>query len=121
MAKILLVDDDLQMSGMVEDWLIYEKHSVDVVHTGFEGWQKASANQYDLLILDWDLPDLNGIDILKRFRSSGGKAHVLVLTGHTDVSDKELGLDAGADDYLTKPFHMKELSARIRAMLRRTE
>ncbi len=121
MAKILYVDDDLQLSGMVEDWLLYEKHNLEVVHTGLEGWQKAKANQYDMLILDWDLPDLNGIDILKRFRSSGGKTPVLMLTGHTDVNDKEMGLDSGADDYLTKPFHMKELSARIRAILRRTE
>ncbi len=122
MAKILYVDDDLQLSSAVEDWLAYEKHSLEVVHTGFEGWQKSrSDNQYDLLILDWDLPDINGIDILKRYRASGGKAPVLMLTGHTDVNDKELGLDSGADDYLTKPFHMKELSARIRALLRRME
>ncbi len=121
MAKILFVDDDPQLATMVEDWLAYEKHDVDGVRSGFEGWEKARANKYDLLILDWDLPDLNGIDLLKRFRSSGGTTPVLMLTGHTNINDKEQGLDAGADDYLTKPFHMKELSARIRALLRRSE
>lgn len=121
MAKILLVDDDLQMANMVEDWLAFEGHSIDAVNSGLLGWEKLRGGKYDLLILDWDLPDLNGIDILKRYRASGGESPVLMLTGHTNVSDKELGLDAGADDYLTKPFHMKELTARLKALMRRAE
>lgn len=121
MARILYVDDDVQMSSNVSDWLSYENHSIEIAHTGFEGWEKARSCRHELLILDWDLPDLNGIDILKRFRAAGGTAPVLMLTGHTDVDDRERGLDSGADDYLIKPFHMKELSARIRALLRRAE
>src|SRR5262249_34277288 len=71
------------------------------------------------LILDWQLPGMAGIDICKEFRSQGGMTPVLMLTGKSAISDKETGLDAGADDYLTKPFHMKELSARVRALFRR--
>lgn len=121
MANILFVDNDLNLARTICDWLLFENHTVDMVHTGFEGWQKANSNKYDLLILDWDLPDLNGIDILQRLRASGNEARVLMLTGRNDVNDKELGFESGADDYLTKPFHIKELSARIRAILRRAE
>src|SRR5262249_34121499 len=83
------------------------------------GWELAKTKTYDLLILDWDIPDLNGINILKRFRDAGGRAPVIMLTGHASASDKELGLDTGADDYLTKPFDVTELAARVRALLRR--
>ena len=76
---------------------------------------------YDLLILDWQMPLMSGVELLQRFRSSGGSTPVIMLTGKETLEDKEHGLDAGADDYLTKPFHLKELSARIRALLRRPE
>lgn len=118
MAKVLLVDDDTVLAGMIEDWLIHEKNSVEVVHRGFDAWARLSEDHFDLVILDWDLPDLNGIDLLKRFRDGGGRTPIIMLTGHTTVDDKEKGLDYGANDYLTKPFHMKELSARMRAVLR---
>lgn len=120
MAKILVVDDHVQISEMVGDWLTTENHAATVVHTGFEGWKLIQSNEFDLAILDWDLPDLNGIDILKKFREAGGTTPVIMLTGHKSVEDKELGLDVGADDYVTKPFHMKELCSRIRAVLRRS-
>jgi CheY-like chemotaxis protein len=118
MPKILVIDDDRELAGMVEDWLLYEKHDVHVVHTGFEGWKELQAGDFDLALCDWDLPDLNGIDIVKRVRASGGSTPIIMLTGHTSIEDKEQGLDSGANDYLTKPFHMKELSARVRAVLR---
>lgn len=118
MAKILYVDDDLDLAEMVIDWLVFEKHDVTAVHVGFDGWKKIQTNEYDLAILDWELPDLHGIEILKRFRAGGGTTPVLMLTSRNSVDDKEAGLDSGANDYLTKPFHMKELSARIRAVLR---
>jgi CheY-like chemotaxis protein len=118
MAKILVIDDDTVLSGMVEDWLTYEKHAVDLVHLGFEGWKKITTGDYDLVVCDWDMPDLNGIDLVKRFRDGGGTTPIIMLTGHTSIDDKEQGLDSGANDYLTKPFHMKELSARIRSILR---
>ncbi len=121
MAKFLLVDDDITLAETIAEVLEGEEHSVELVHTGAEGWEQAKSNQYDVLILDWDLPDLNGINILNRFRKAGFKAPVIMLTGHASVSDKELGLDSGADDYLTKPFSFTELLARIRAVLRRAE
>ncbi|HEY9871098.1 MAG TPA: protein kinase [Candidatus Obscuribacterales bacterium] len=120
MAKVLVVDDDVELAGMVEDWLMYEQHNVTVVHTGFEGWSQIQTNEYELAILDWDLPDLNGIDILKRHRAAGGTTPIIMLTGHGTIDDKAEGLDSGANDYVTKPFHMKELSARVRAVLRVT-
>jgi CheY-like chemotaxis protein len=121
MAKILLVDDDRELANTLQQWLTHENHSVEAAHCGMEGWQKLSGSEYDLLILDWDLPDVNGIDVLKRLRKNGGNTCVLMLTGHTAVNDKAAGLDAGADDYLTKPFHMTELTARVRALLRRLD
>jgi DNA-binding response OmpR family regulator len=75
--------------------------------------------KYDLVVLDWGLPNRNGVDVLREFRSAGGVTPVLLLTGKGKIAEKEEGLDAGADDYLTKPFDIKELSARIRALLRR--
>jgi serine/threonine-protein kinase len=121
MANILYVDDDVELAKTVGNLLKFEKHAVDMVHTGLEGREKACTNEYDLLILDWDLPDINGINILRRFREAGGRAPVMMLTGHGSASDKELGLDTGADDYVTKPFDMIELAARVRALLRRAQ
>src|SRR5205807_1214846 len=75
--------------------------------------------KHDLLILDWELPGCTGLEICRQFRNMGGKTPVLMLTARSDLDDKVSGLEAGADDYLTKPFHPKELSARIKALLRR--
>lgn len=118
MAKILIIDDDVELSGLVEFGLTNEKHEVKKVHLGFEGWKEIQTGQYELVVLDWDLPDFNGIDLLKKYRDEGGQLPVILLTGHTSVDDKERGLDSGANDYLTKPFHLKELTARIRNLLR---
>src|SRR5437899_1795154 len=93
MASILLVDDDVESAEITLDCLLFEKHSVEVAHSGREGLHLAQTKTYDLLILDWDIPDLNGISILKRFRDGGGRAPVILLTGHSSGSDKELGLD----------------------------
>jgi DNA-binding response OmpR family regulator len=90
-----------------------------MVHTGGEGRDRLLYYEYDLVILDWELPQLSGVEILKEMRSRGGSIPVLMLTGRSALNEKELGLDSGADDYLTKPFAMKELLARIRALLRR--
>ena len=120
MAKILLVEDDLEMCEVVSDWLTDEHYTVDVVNTGTDAVERLRFDKYDVLIFDWQLPDLTGIEVCKRFRSKGGKTPVLMLTGKSEIVDKETGLDAGADDYLTKPFHPRELSARVRALLRRS-
>lgn len=119
MAKILLVEDDQQLSDMVRTALLFEHHVIDALANGAEGFSHLSMNPYDLVILDWGLPDMTGIDICRKFRARGGLTPILMLTGKDTVTDKESGLDAGADDYLTKPFHMKELMARVRALLRR--
>lgn len=119
MSKILLVEDELDLSNQIRDWLAREHYMVETVANGEIGYHQLRVSKYDLVILDWQLPGLSGIDICKKYRSSGGKSPVLMLTARSSIDDREAGLDAGADDYLCKPFHMKELSARVRALLRR--
>jgi DNA-binding response OmpR family regulator len=119
MAKILLVEDDTDLSGRVQEWLSFEQHAVEAVFDGLEAGQRLRIYSYEVVILDWDLPKCTGIEVCKEFRSRGGSTPILMLTGKGSINEKETGLDAGADDYLTKPFHLKELSARIRALLRR--
>lgn len=119
MAKILIVEDNEDLANTVRTFLMFEHHTVEHIVDGQEASDHLRTFQYELVILDWSLPNLSGIDILKRFRSLGGTTPVLMLTGHDTISEKEAGLDSGADDYLTKPFHMKELGARVRALLRR--
>lgn len=118
MAKVLVIDDDVPLSRMIQDWLSNEQHFVQMVHSGLEGWQHMKNGQFDLIILDWDLPDIHGIDIIKRFRASGGVTPIILLATNNSVEDKETGLDSGANDYLTKPFQVKELSVRIRTLFR---
>ena len=115
----MLADDDTVLAENVADWLKSADHHVDVTYSVAETAAMLDTYEYDLLILDWEFPDGSGIDIVGNFRRKGGLTPVLLLTGKSTVQDKEKGLDAGADDYLTKPFHMGELGARIRALLRR--
>lgn len=119
MAKILIVEDDMDIAEMIEDCLEREHHQVEKVHTGSDGLDRLKCYVYDVVILDINLPNMTGLEVLKEFRGKGGSTPVLMLTGKNTVGDKELGLDTGADDYLTKPFDARELSARIRALLRR--
>jgi DNA-binding response OmpR family regulator len=119
MAKILLIEDDSVLASTVCDWLTAERHNVDRAGDGADGLEKLRFYKYDLVILDWMLEHLSGIEILQEMRRLSIFTPVLMLTGRDSLNDKETGLDAGADDYLTKPFHMKELSARLRALLRR--
>ncbi|HEY9871647.1 MAG TPA: response regulator transcription factor [Candidatus Obscuribacterales bacterium] len=121
MAKILLIEDDPALGRMVKDWLTFEHHLVELSADGGEGWDRLQVYEYDLLIIDWDLPEKSGLEICREFRAQGGTTPILMLTGKRSISDKESGFDAGADDYLTKPFHTKELSARVRALIRRSE
>lgn len=120
MARILVVEDEVTLARVVEDWLLGEQHTVEVVHDGPMAVQKLSGNIYDVIILDWQLPGLSGLEVCKQYRSNGGSAAIIMLTGKREIIDKEQGLDSGADDYLTKPFQMRELSARLRALLRRS-
>jgi signal transduction histidine kinase len=121
MARILLVDDDVDHLGVMAACLTQDAHTVDAAVGGLEGWERIQNNEYDLIILDWDMPDLAGIEVLKRYAAVGGTAPILMLTGRAEIDDKAEGLDSGAADYLTKPFHVKELMARVRAILRTAE
>lgn len=119
MQKILIIEDDEGMSATMQDWLRMENYNVEAVVDGNEGLHRLKVYDYDVIIMDWGLPGLSGVDICKQFRNRGGTTPILMLTGKTAVAEKTQGLDSGADDYLTKPFHLDELGARIRALLRR--
>jgi DNA-binding response OmpR family regulator len=119
MAKIFLADDDEFEADKLRKWLVHERYTVDVTHNGNDAIAYLLANEYDCVILDWMMPGKDGLTLLKEYRNSHGSAPVLMLTGRSTLSDKEAGLDSGADDYLTKPFELRELSARLRALLRR--
>lgn len=119
MAKILLVEDDLDLGDRIVQWLKHEHHTVELIADGQQASDYLAQLKYDLVVLDWGLPNRTGVDVLREFRKAGGVTPVLLLTGKGKIAEKEEGLDAGADDYLTKPFDIKELSARIRALLRR--
>jgi DNA-binding response OmpR family regulator len=119
MAKVLVVEDNRELASMINDWLVFEHYEVEFAYTGSDGMEMLQHYLYDAIILDWELPNKSGIEICRDFRSSGKMTPILMLTGKSEIDDKEMGLDAGADDYLTKPFHMKELGARLRAIIRR--
>jgi OmpR-family two-component system manganese-sensing response regulator len=116
---ILLVDDEPELTGPLSRILKREGYTVDVAYDGEEGSRLASAQTYHLLILDWMLPQKTGLEICQQLRSRGDNTPVLFLTAKDTIDDRVEGLDAGADDYLVKPFELRELLARVRALLRR--
>lgn len=117
--RILLVDDEVEMANPLSQLLQREGYEVDVAYDGDRGSQLAAQTRYDLLILDWMLPQRSGLEICQQLRSQGDTTPVLFLTAKDTVDDRVQGLDAGADDYLIKPFELRELLARVRALLRR--
>ncbi|MBS2003026.1 MAG: response regulator transcription factor [Candidatus Obscuribacterales bacterium] len=119
MAKILFVDDDVELTATVTHSLRMEKHNVEIAHDGADGLELMLLSSYDLIILDWMLPGLSGIEACRTYRDKGGKTPIIMLTGRGNEQDKVQGLVTGADDYLVKPFSMRELIARIGALLRR--
>lgn len=119
-TSILLVDDEAELTEPLQRVLTREGYRVDVVHEGLEGTQLANRGGYDLLILDWMLPHRSGVEICRELRSRGDLTPVLFLTAKDTLDDRVMGLDAGADDYLIKPFELRELLARVRALLRRS-
>lgn len=118
--KILLIEDDTHIVSFLQRGLVEEGHSIDTALDGEEGEYLASINAYDLIILDWMLPSKNGIEILNSLRKKNISTSVLMLTAKGEIDDKVLGLNSGADDYLSKPFSFKELLARIDAIYRRS-
>ncbi|MBQ8003821.1 MAG: response regulator transcription factor [Oscillospiraceae bacterium] len=119
--KLLYAEDEISMSEAVVDVLTYHNFSVDAVYNGADALDYALADHYDAIILDIMMPKLSGLEVLSELRRSGVKTPVLLLTAKSDIEDRIMGLDMGADDYLPKPFAMGELLARVRAMLRRRE
>ena len=118
--KILLIEDDSNIVSFLQRGLIEEGHSIDISLDGEEGEYLACINSYDLIILDWMLPSKSGIEILNSLREKSISTSVLMLTAKSEIDDKVLGLNSGADDYLSKPFSFKELTARIDAIYRRS-
>jgi len=117
--RILFAEDDRMLADAVARALTQSAHSVDVARTGEEADHALSVNQYELVVMDLGLPKLDGFDVLRRLRARRSTVPVIVVTARDALADRIQGLDLGADDYLTKPFHLSELEARIRALLRR--
>jgi two-component system, OmpR family, manganese sensing response regulator len=118
--KILLVDDETELSDPLSRVLLQEGYQVDIANDGAAGMNLALQNSYDLMILDWMLPHNSGLEICRSVRSQLIATPVLFLTAKDTIDDRVDGLDAGADDYLVKPFELRELLARVRALLRRS-
>ncbi len=118
--RILIVEDDRRIARPLVKDLQHQNHIVDWAEDGQEGWDYAQSATYDLILLDWMLPQLDGISLCQQLRTMGCQALILMLTAKDTTGDKVMGLDAGADDYLVKPFRLEELSARIRALCRRS-
>ena len=117
--RILLIDDDEQLMEIVAHKLIEQHYAVDIANTGEMGWEFILLFNYDLVVLDWMLPDLDGVTLCQQIRTKGYQMPIMLLTARDRYTDKVMGLDAGADDYVVKPFNFEELTARIRALLRR--
>jgi two-component system OmpR family response regulator len=118
-TRVLVIEDSVKMAGLLKRGLEEEGYAVDVAVTGEEGIWMASERPVDAVVLDVMLPDLDGFEVCGRIRKAGQWAPVLMLTARSALSDRVRGLDAGADDYLTKPFAFAELAARVRALVRR--
>ncbi len=118
--QILVVDDEVELTDPLSRLLTREGYNVDTAYDGINGSQLAQVGDYDLLILDWMLPGKTGLEICQELRRQGKTTPVLFLTAKDTLDDRVEGLDAGADDYLVKPFELRELLARVRALLRRS-
>ena len=117
--RILLIDDDEQLMEVLAEKLVEQRYAVDIASTGEMGWEFILLFDFDLVVLDWMLPDTDGIKLCQQIRAGGYTMPIMLLTARDRQNDKVLGLDAGADDYVVKPFDFDELTARIRALLRR--
>jgi len=119
MPKVLIVDDDIELVSAIDQVLREDAWSAEKVYAGADALQLLTGFKFDLIILDWNLPDISGLEVCRRFRESGGETPIMFLTGRNTYPDKELGFGAGVDEYITKPFDNRELVLRARAMMRR--
>lgn len=119
--RILVVEDEKKLAQFIELELKYEGYQVNIAYDGLEGLTAARESHPDLIVLDWMLPGLSGLELCRRLRQTGDAVPVILLTAKDEISDRVAGLDAGADDYVVKPFSVEELLARVRAHLRRTQ
>jgi OmpR-family two-component system manganese-sensing response regulator len=117
--RILLVDDEEELAEPLQRILTNQGYAVDSANSGDRGWELVQGGNYDLLILDWMMPAMSGVEICSQLRQRGDSTPVLILTAKDTLDDRVAGLDSGADDYLVKPFELRELLARVRALLRR--
>ena len=117
--RLLLIEDELKLCSFIEKSLRRQGYSVDVCNDGEEALTYLSSESYDLVLLDLNLPKIDGMTILRTLRETDLKTPVLILSARSEIDDKVEGLDAGANDYLSKPFHLAELEARVRSLLRR--
>jgi len=117
--RILVVEDEAEIADFVVRGLREEGYTVEHAPDGHDGWHRLSAESWDVILLDWWLPGVEGLQLLERYRQAGGTAPVLFLTARDAISDRVRGLDGGADDYLCKPFAFEELLARVRVLARR--
>lgn len=120
MPKVLIVEDDAELSEMVARYLRFEHYLVEIVDNGEDALSQLEHSDYEVAVLDWNIQGaMTGLEVCKEHRARGGKTPILMLTGKSSIDDKTSGLDSGADDYLTKPFQVRELASRLRALLRR--
>lgn len=119
--KILVVDDEVRIARAIKQGLEQEGYAVDMAHDGEDGYSSARADEYDVIILDVMMPEMNGFEVARKLRADGDKTPILILTAKDQNRDIVEGLDSGADDYLAKPFSFDVLTARLRALLRRPQ
>lgn len=119
--KILVAEDEIQMNRVLTTALTHEGYDVDSVYDGQAAIDMANENAYDVMVMDIMMPVKSGIEAVQKIRRTGNQSHIIMLTAMAEVDDRVTGLDAGADDYLTKPFSLKELLARLRSMSRRVD
>ena len=119
--RVLIAEDEVQMARVLSTALAHEGYKVDVAQDGQTAVDMASQNAYDVMVMDVMMPKKTGIEAVEEIRQSGSQAHIIMLTAMSEIDDRVTGLDAGADDYLTKPFSLKELLARLRSMARRVD
>ncbi|MGL5346279.1 MAG: response regulator transcription factor [Peptostreptococcaceae bacterium] len=117
--RVLIIEDNIELANSMKKGLENMNFKVDVSNTGEEGEEKASINEYDVILLDLNLPDVDGIEVLKYLRRKSINTPIIIITARDNISDLAIGLDNGADDYITKPFQLLEVRARIHAVIRR--